>query len=247
MAFKGYQNHTHMNQYGENRLSMMYATRQVLDQNSSIWNTVPAVATVKGEFDANIASIEGSLALQLKDITGHTEAKYVALKEMVKPTVRVAGGVMAWAEATGDEGLAEEMNIFASELLKYRDSAVAQRCQGVRNAANTNVASLVDYGVTAAEITELQQRIDAYLVLVQQPRNVVIARKGATSEIGLLVRDTQKLLTRRMDMLMRRFVVSAPEFYRQYTNARIIIDRGGNGKVVVKKVVVKKVVEKKAA
>lgn len=104
------------------------------------------------------------------------------------------------------------------------------------HSSNANIASLAHYGVTAAEVTALQTLIDAYLVLVQQPRNVITARKGATSEIGLLVRDTQKLLTRRLDMLMRRFVVSAPKFYRQYTNARIIIDRVGSGKVEEKKV-----------
>lgn len=225
-----------MNQYQENRLSMAYATRQVLDQNSSTWNAIPALVTAKNELDANIKSIEDCLALQLRDITGHTEAKAVAKEEMGAQTVLVAGGVMAWAVATGDEGLAEEMNIFPSELNKYRDSAVAQRCQHVADSANAHIASLADYGVTAADVTALQTRIDAYLVLVQQPRNVITARKGATSEIGLLVRDTQKLLTRRLDMLMRRFVVSAPEFYRQYTNARIIIDRGGSGRVEEKKV-----------
>lgn len=225
-----------MKQYEENRLSMMYATRQVLDQNSGTWNTVPAFVAAKNEFNANIKAMEDSLALQLRDITGHTEAKAVAKDAMIAPTVLVAGGVMAWASFTGNEGLAEEMNVFPSELLKYRDSVVAQRCQYVSDAANANIASLADYGVTAADVTALQSRIDAYLVLVQQPRNVITARMGATSEIALLVRDTKKLLSRRLDMMMRQFIASAPEFYRQYTNARIIIDRGGSGKVEVKKV-----------
>ena len=220
-----------MNQYQEARLSSAYAIRQVLDQNSATWNTIPALVAAKNELDANIKSIEDALSLQLRDITGHTEAKAVAKEEMIGQTVLVAGGVMAWAVSTGNEGLAEEMNIFPSELNKYRDSEVAQRCQHVADSANTNIASLGDYGVMAADVTELQSRIDAYLVLVQQPRNVITARKGATSEIGLLVRDTQKMLSRRMDMLMRRFVASAPEFYRQYTNARIIIDRGGRVQV----------------
>lgn len=215
---------------------MAYATRQVLGQNKDTWNTMPAMVAAKDELDANIKSIEDCLALQLRDITGHTEAKAVAKEEMIAQTVLVAGGVMAWAVATGAEGLAEEMNLFPSELNKHRDSTVAMRCQPVADAANTHIASLGDYGVTAADVTVLQGLIDAYLVLVQQPRNVVTARKGATSEIGMLIRDTHKLLTRRMDMLMRRYTLSAPEFYRQYTNARIIIDRGGSGKVEAKKV-----------
>ncbi len=222
-----------MTHYEENRLSMFYSTRQVLDQHTVLWSTVPALVAAKGEFDANIASIEAALAVQLRDITGHTEAKAVAHEAMVQQTVLMAGGVMAFAVATGDEGLAEEMNIYPSELRKYRDSEVAQRCQGVHDAAQTHAAALVDYGVSAADIALMQQLIDTYLDLVQQPRNVITARKGATSEIGLLVRDTLKLLSRRMDMLMRRYLGSAPDLYRQYTNARIIIDRGGRGSAVV--------------
>ena len=214
-------------------MSMLYAVRQVMEQHATTWNTVPAIVTAKSELDANIASLEGALTVQLRDITGHTEAKAVARKAMEDRTIFVAGGVMAFAVATGDEGLAEEMNIFPSELAKIRDSEVAQRCQHVLDAANTNAASVADYGIGAAEIAALQTALDEYKVLVQQPRNVISARKSAGTEIAMLVRDSMKLLTRRMDMLMRRYMSAAPELHRQYTNARIIIDRGAQGKEVV--------------
>ena len=74
-----------------------------------------------------------------------------------------------------------------------------------------------------ADIVELQSRIDNYTAMVQQPRNLIVTRKSATSELELLTRDTMRLLSRRVDMLMRGFKYSNATFRRKYTDARIII------------------------
>lgn len=213
-----------MNAQQEARVNMFYATAQVLDDNNGTWSGTPAMVTLKAEFDANIGSIEAALAVQVKDITGFAKAKAASLDKLVNKTLQVAGAAMAYAEAKKNPGLAEEMNISASELRNYRDAVVAQRCQGVHAAATTNLAALADYGVVAADLTDLQTDIDAYLALVASPRTKIVTRSTKTAELGALIRDTSKLLDRRMDMVMRGFTVSKPEFFSQYTKARMIID-----------------------
>ena len=150
---------------------------------------------------------------------------------MILETLKVSGAVMAWAEVEGNQGLAEEMNIAVSELQNYRDAVVAERCTGVHEVALANLLSLADYGLTAADTTSLKAAIDLYTGLLSRPRVLVTVRKSVGSEIELLVRDTMRLLTRRMDRLMRMYEVSDPTFYRTYMNARIIIDLGGRSAV----------------
>lgn len=225
-----------MNAQQESRVNMYYSTGQVLGENSAIWSGTAAMVTLKTEFDANITSIEAALAVQVKDITGHTKAKAVALDTMINKTLQVAGAAMAYAEATKNPGLAEEMNLSASELRNYRDAVVAQRCQGVHVSATTNLAALAGYGVAAADLTELQANIDAYLALVASPRTKIVTRSTKTAELGALIRDTSKLLDRRMDMVMRGFMVSQPDFYSQYTKARMIIDPASQKSTEEKKV-----------
>ncbi len=225
-----------MNQQQENRFNSMYAAQTVLNDNSALWSGMPAMVALKSEFDANIASIEDAIEVQVKDIKGHTVAKADALEAMIAKTLRVGGAVMAYAGATKNAGLAEEMNVVPSELRGYRDAIVAQRCQGIHAAATTNLAALVGYGVVAADLTELQTLIDAYVALVPKPRNMIVARSVKTGDLGLLLRDTSRLLDRRMDMMMRSFMVSAPDFYSQYTKARMIVDLGGSGEAEEAKV-----------
>lgn len=216
-----------MNQVQENRLSMAYAAAQVLDQNTLIWNGVPAMVDAHTEFKANLTALEEAVAKQVADIKGHAKDKAAAEEMMITKTLAMAGSVMAFATVNNDNGLAESMDISRSELNRYRDSVVAQRCQTVHDAADANIAALAAYGVLPADVTALQALIDTYIALIPQPRNMITARKGATAEIGALVRDTMKLLNRRVDRLMMQFNYSHPEFVKQYFDARIIIDQHG--------------------
>ena len=220
-----------MNSRQEDRFTMMYATRSVLNDHAAQVASVPALAAMKTELDVNITTIEQLLAVQVKDLRGHTKAKAEARTLMEEKTIEVSGRVMAYAVTVEDEGLAEEMNLSASELENYRDSVVAQRCQGVATAAADHAAGVAPFGVAVADTVELQARIDAYVALVQLPRNLTVTRKQATTQIGMLVRDTMKLLQLRMDMVVRGFLYSDEAFYTKYTAARIVVDTGGSEKV----------------
>lgn len=206
---------------------MAYATMLVMDENAAIWNGVPAIVAAHVEFKANLTSLEQAVSRQVKDITGYTQDKTAAEDRMIAKTLSIGGSLMALATVNGDNGLAEAMNLSPTELRRYRDSVVAQRCMGVHDAAVSNAAALVAYGVTAADITELKALIDAYVAFIAVPRTLITARKGATAEIGALVRDTMKLLTNRMDRLMQQFAFSHKEFHRHYLDARIIVDLHG--------------------
>jgi hypothetical protein len=215
-----------MNDYQENRMSMFLATQLVMQENESKWNVIPALVQASADFDANIAALKAAMVTQVKDLRGYTTDKRNAERTMIAWTLKVSGRVMAWAEVNGNQGLAEEMNVVQSELSQYRDAVVAERCQGVHDLALANLASLADYGLTAADTTALQSAITKYTDQLSVPRMLVSIRKSTTSEIGLLVRDTMRLLTRRMDRLMRGFEQSDATFHKTYTNARIIIDLG---------------------
>jgi hypothetical protein len=208
-------------------MSMAYAVIKVLDENTVIWNGVPAMVQAHTEFQANLTALELTVNKQVADIKGHAKDKAAAEEKMIAKTLSVAGAVMALATVNGDNGLAEAMNLSPSELRRYRDSVVAQRCMGVHDAATANAAALVAYGIAAADIVDLKARIDAYVALIAQPRNMITARKGATAEIGALIRDTMKLLNKRLDRLMQQFAFSHKEFYTHYFDARIIIDQHG--------------------
>ena len=215
-----------MTQSQENRMSMFYATDKFLDENSAVLGTVPALVAATLEFQANMKAIEGAVEKQVIDITGFAKDKAEAEDAMIGLTLAVAGGTRAYATVIGDSVLAEKMNVTTSALRKHRDAVVAQHSQGIHNEANAVVASLADYGVTPAVLTDLQNAIDRYVAAIAAPRVAITDRKGATAEIRELMKDTTKLLVKRIDSLVEQFRVTNPDLVRGYEDARIIVDLG---------------------
>ena len=211
----------------ENRMSMFLSTQKVMQENQAKWAAIPALVQVNADYDAGLNALKAALNTQVKDLRGHTQDKRKAEDTMIALTLKVSGGVMAWAEGGNNLGPAGQMNAGVSQLRHYRDAVVAERCRTVHDQALANLPALADYGLTAADTTALLTAIVDYETLLSLPRMMVTIRKSATSEIGFLIRDTMRLLTRRMDRLMRLFELSDPTFHRTYTNARIIIDLGG--------------------
>ena len=215
-----------MDKKQENQLTMFYAVEKTLERHTAVWSGVPAMATATTEYGANIASLEACVEKQVIDIRGFARAKAEAEAAMAALTLQVAGGVRAYATVVGDSVLADKMNVTRSALVRHRDSVVAQHCQGIHTEATAVVGSLADYGVLPATLTALQEAIDAYVAAITAPRNAITQRKGATAELRMLLKDTTKLLVKRLDSLVEQFRMSQPVFYRDYHNSRMIVDLG---------------------
>lgn len=215
-----------MNKQQENQLSMFYATQKALTDNNTLWSGIPAMVDATNEYNTNIRMIEDCVERQVIDLRGYAQAKAEAEAAMIGMTLAVAGAVRAYATTVGNSVLAGKMNVTRSGLLRHRDAVVAQHCQGIHTKANAEVANLADYGVTAATLTELQTMINTYVAAISAPRNAITGRKGSTAELRLLIKDTNKILAKRLDSLMEFFALTQPNFHRDYWNARIIVDHG---------------------
>lgn len=125
--------------------------------------------------------------------------------------------VRAYATVNGDSVLAEKMNVTESKLRKHRDSVVAQHCQAVLDGEATVVGGLVgDLRCDRRNAHRFpsddrpfrdRDRCTAWLVDGPPAR----ARPPIICE---LMKDTTKLLVKRVDALVAQFVLTAPEFVR---------------------------------
>ena len=174
-----------------------------------------------------LRAIEDNIEVQERQLGGIAQNKSELKAQMVDQALAVAQATFALATDTGDTVLRGAVDYSRSDLLEGRDTVVGQRCQGVHAAANGVAAALVAYGVVAADLVALQAAIDAYVVAVSAPRTAITIRKGATEAIATLVREGLGILNDRMDKLMPEFEASAPNFYQEYFDARIIVDLGG--------------------
>lgn len=216
-----------MNKINENKLSMFHTVLSVCEKYKAQWTPVLGYANAHGELVVNVQSIVDASKVQETNMTGAALDKRFKRDAMTAKTVEVARAVYAYAEDIGDLVLREKMNLAPHDVNRKRDSVVGALCQGVNDVATALIASLGDYGLVVADCTALQAAIDAYAAVVSAPRTATGVRKGATAEINQLVKDSMKILNNRMDKLMPEFETSAPEFFQEYFDARIIVDNGG--------------------
>lgn len=210
----------------ENKFSMYLATQAVLDNNNAVWAGTPAFVTAKGALDDAISGISKARQTQEKQTKGVTEDKSVAKEAAITKAVSVAAGTFAYASVTGNNTLKEQVNYSPTELRQSRDTILADRLRVIFNAASDNAAALVDYGIQAGDLTDLDALITAYEDVLEAPRTAIGERANATSELESLFDTADTILKEQLDKLVEIFKASALEFYNQYKSARVIVDLG---------------------
>jgi hypothetical protein len=82
-------------------------------------------------------------------------------------------------------------------------------------------------------IAELQAAIAAYSATFANPLVAKAQTKTATENLSRLFKETDDLLTKRLDLDIELFKTSKPEFFSQYNTARIMISTGGGANSVL--------------
>lgn len=80
---------------------------------------------------------------------------------------------------------------------------------------------------TAAKLTDLQARIDAYAASITKPRDAVASGSTATKQLSDEFDAADAALNDQMDALVPQFAAANAKFVEDYHNARIIVDSGG--------------------
>lgn len=213
----------------ENKFSMYLATQSVLDSNNAVWVGTPAIVTAAGEFKSAITLIGKARQTQETETKGVTEDKAQAREAAITKAVSVAAATFAYASVTNNNTLKEQVNYSPSELRGSRDTILADRLRVIFSSASVNAAALVDYGVQATDLAELDTLITAYEDVLQSPRTAIGARSTATQELEELFVQADTILKEQLDKLMEIFRFTAENFYKQYKSARVIIDLGKGG------------------
>jgi hypothetical protein len=209
-----------------NKLRMYLAVQAALGTHEDVWETLPAFAAAKSEFDEQIGSIQSLVQVQLSKKGGTIDKAY-ALNTLADAGFEVAAAVRAFASVAADLDLAAKMDYTRSKIVRGRDNQVLARCQNIHAEATATVASLADYGITAAKLTALKKKTDAFAGLQPKPRQEAATGSAATKALPELFALTDRLISERLDGLAFQFKDSEPAFYNEYLVARVVVDCPG--------------------
>jgi hypothetical protein len=208
----------------QNKLAMYLVVKGVLDSNNSVWQSLQAFADGYTDFTSHVTQIQTLELSQVTDSTGIAQDKKASKAAMATAAQQISAAVHAYAVKNKNNTLANETGFTVSDLTGERDADAIKDCQNIHDLANTNIASLGAYGITAAKLTALQAAIDGYKAIVTKPRDNIVAGATVTQELSDEFDAADETLSEILDGLVLQFKDTNAKFVSDYNNARTIVD-----------------------
>ena len=210
-----------------NKLRSYTTVDAKLDKHESKWTGLAAFAAGAARFKGLIGEIQ-DLGQTQASRTGAASEKSYALEALGNAAFEVGAAVHAFAVAQEDYALEGRVDFSRSSVTLGRESSVVARCRDIHAAATEHLADLADYGITAAKLTALKKKIDAFEASLSKPRQQVATSSAATLALAENFSEADTVLNKCLDKLVYQFKASAPDFFNEYQTARAIVNiRGG--------------------
>ncbi len=209
---------------------MFDTTVAFLDTNNAIWNGTPAFADAVIRVKAAVGAVDTAADQQQTPTTGVAGDKADARNDLEEKTLMMADQLAALAAKNGDNTLGAQVEMTKSSLDKLQDSDLEQTAERVANLANTNMAALAAYGITAADATALTTAKTTFSGMKTAPREAAVQRSAQTTSIPQLINDARSIFRNEIDKLMTKFKKSNNDFYNGYFAARVIVNRAATQK-----------------
>lgn len=210
----------------EDKLSMYLKVKSTCEKFQPVWISNNAFKTTFNLFTSKITLIEQNRDIQITNITGITSDKASKRIAMSDKALFIANRLESFARVSANSELLANIHYTASDMQKARDTDIVGICDLILAKATENKASLADYDVTDAMITDLQTSITTYTSVVTKPQTTKAQLKNATQNIAKYMKEADELLNTRLDLDIEVFKNSKTDFYSQYKTARIIISTG---------------------
>jgi hypothetical protein len=209
-----------MNNILENKLSMYQKVQGYMVLHTVETAAIPAVATLKNQFDTKISAILALASSASADITGFTVDKQVKRTDLKAKVIKLSTAIVAQAAMTDNFKLIEKCDETPSALDGMRDNDFYTYAKLVISEATPLMALLTPFGVVAADLTNANASATTYLSNIQGPRVQINERSRSLSDIEDMFSDVDDFLKSKLDKIMKVFMASNISLYRGYEGSR---------------------------
>jgi hypothetical protein len=215
-----------------NNLRSYKAVAVVLETHEATWSAHVGFTKAVTEFTDLLGDIGEQALIQLESEQA-TEEKLAVRAALGVAAYEVAAAIHAYAVEVDDLALEARVDYSPKAIVVGKEDQVISRCWALHTLATQQLANLADNGITAAKLTALKKKIEAFEAVQPKPRNRVNKGSAATQALEGLFRETSTLLRKRLDKLVLQFAETAPAFVNEYESARVVVDARGPAKVKV--------------
>lgn len=193
---------------------------------SAILASLPNFAAVLGEFNSLLASILSLVSAQTLDKKGIGDTKKDWKKRLCVLTDDVKNKLYSYALFSNDLSLKAETNKTEKAISRLPDSELYGYAQSMYNRAQSKLASLAPYGITAASQTALQTGINNFLAFMPKPTEGVQDSNQMSVKLSDLIKSQDQAQIK-FKSLMAIIKYSQPAVYSAYLDAVKVVPIGG--------------------
>lgn len=210
----------------ENKLTMLNAVLRFLKQNSSAWGSSTVMAELITKLEALIGEIESIRLITDSDLTGITAEKLAQQEVLISKAYEFSSILYAMASRSENKVLQGKVNFTESELQNARGGDLISTCKAIAALVSENLAALVPYDLTKADMTVLGEMISSFSENLPTHRVSVAERKAANERLKEAYATVDILVSEQLDRMMVRYRNGSSDLYAAYNNARAIVHYG---------------------
>ena len=165
-------------------------------------------------------SLQGDIEKQGLDVGGVVIAKNKLLLAAIKRTVKAARKARVWAVNTGNETLMVEFDVYISTFEHLTQITALNKLISINASLNTNILSLTNYKVIAADVTAITTAITAAQASIGTPKQAHVTKTVATAQIVTDIDTCDGFLDLIDDLLISEYEDTHTEMVKEYLLSR---------------------------
>lgn len=218
------------------KLKMHQAVLDVMNGNEEIWGVVPQLKTVMEVFSENVKTVDGLIAEQEKDKKTLLDDKPEKRKELIDLTLPVLNVLLAYGHDAKDKKLLKKLNFSRNKITKLKDLDLIENCkfvyktarkfykksQEAKEAEAENTNDILSYGLNDKMLEDIKIAEKAFIKSLSGFNAGLKNRNLVGKQIISKLKENDKLLRNKIDLLVSIFEKSNSELYNKYSESRII-------------------------
>lgn len=208
-----------------NEYEMLSSTEMVLNNFSESVNSIPALAEAKSNFCASVSVIDQKNKDYRNLQKGTTKQKKNTAKNLIKEMFTICSLILVYARKIGNNKIIEMIDVSESDLKKLRGKELRDKGKEVSDLLASEETNLVSYGIGTEEKTTYNNAFTAYDNAFNNKKKLHIESVTSRADLTVEFKKVRETLSD-LDNLMGIMEKKNPDFFKQYKQARIIIDLG---------------------
>jgi hypothetical protein len=218
------------------KLKMQQVVLNVINENKEVWMVVPQLQNVMEVFSENVKAVEKLSAEKGKEIKPLLEYKLVKRKELIDLSLPALNVLLAFGYDVKDKELLKKLNFSRNKLTKSKDLNLIENCKLIyktahkfymksletKEAETGNEKDIFGYGLNDKMLEDIEIAEKAFVESLSGLKVAIKNKTMVSQQITSKLKENDKLLRNKIDLLISIFETSNPKFLKKYTESRII-------------------------